>query len=122
MLLTGLVAADVNIFRREHLHDLSQYCFQEGEDLFVADAEVAVLIRLTAASKLRIRRQHLLAVTRHLDFRDYLYMSFMGIFYEFAELILGVVTTMSICISLLRIMSVAGPPFLPCRLRTPCRE
>ena len=120
--LAGLVAADMDVFRREKLHDLVEYGLKEGEDLLASDAEITVLIWFAAASELGICRENLLAVARHLDFGDYLYMPFGCIGKQLADVILRIITAVCSGRTFLGVMTVAVPPLLPCPLRPPCGE
>ena len=120
MLLASLITADMDELRREHLNDLIQNSLKEGKDLLLAHAKITVLICLTRTSKLRISCEDLLAMTRHLDFRNEFYMPFCSITHKLSNLLLGIVTAVSALAILLSIKPLACPPILPESLRSPC--
>ena len=73
--LRSLVAADMNVFRRENLHQFRQHTLHERERLLLAgtqdiveDAPMALhLVRTTRASQFRISLQRAKHVARHVD-------------------------------------------------------
>ena len=117
--LSGFVTADVDIFRREDLHNLGQNRFQEPEDLLISHTKITVLIRLSAAAQFRIRSQHLFAMGRHLYFWYDLDMSFFCIFNQIAHLLFSIIATVCSNISLIYIKALPCPPVFPSLLRPP---
>ncbi len=109
----------MDIFRREKLHYFGQYIFEEGECLFVSDTEIRVLIWFARTGKLRIGCQYFFRVGRHFNLRNNRDKMLTGIFYDFADIILGIVTAESSRFVETEIFAVAVPPFLPVGIGTP---
>ena len=61
-------------------------------------------------------------MTGHLDLRNYLYVSLMGILHKISELLLCIISAICTWLVGLTVMPVTCPPFLPGLLRTPCRK
>ena len=64
-----LVAADVDVLRREEFHHLVEDAEDQAEGLFLAGTEVA-RAGLAVASEVRIGGKNFGTVTGHLDFGD----------------------------------------------------
>ncbi len=119
---SGLVATDVNVLRREQLHDLQEHVLQELERPFVARAEVAVAVRLSVASQLGIGCRHLLRMARHLDLGNHLDMPQPGVLHDLADLLLRIEAAPGARIVRLAVAAVAFPPALPVLVGPPRRE
>ena len=121
--LVGFIAADVDVFRGEKLHDFRQDILQEFKGLFVADAELGVLVRLARAGHFRIGGQYLFGVGGHLYFGDDGDVALGGIGQQLADVVLRVVAAVGTRSSLLAILASAfEPPVFPYSLRTPGGE
>ena len=116
---TGFVTSYVNVFGREKRHDLGQHIFQKGERFFVSDTEVRVLVRLTRARELRISCQHFFRVGRHFNLRNNRDEMLTSIFYDFANIILCIVTSGSSRLVETEVLTSAVPPRLPIGVSTP---
>ena len=57
--LTGFVASNMNILRREKLHDLRQHILKKRKGFLVSDTKVGILVRLSRTGQFRISGQNL---------------------------------------------------------------
>ena len=117
----GFVPADVDVFRGKERHDFRQHVLEEGEGLFVADAELAACVRFAAASQLRIGSQHFFGVPRHLDFRDDGDVPEGSVTHDFPDVVLGVITAVCAGCSgfAIGLAAFPEPPVFPFLYRSP---
>ena len=118
--LASLIAAQMDIGRRKHLHHFDQHLLQELECRFAARTEVSLLVGLVRTRKLGVGREHLFRMGRHFDFGHDRDAALCGIFHQFAQLLLGVES--AVCARSPGRSIVAGcvvPPGLPERVGAP---
>ncbi len=98
LLLLALVAADMDVFRGEKVHDFIEHTLQEGEgtllagtiDVLADQPFAGDLIALSPAAEPWIGGQGGRGVSRNLDLGNDGNMALSGIFDDFAGLLLGV--------------------------------
>ncbi len=117
--LTGLVTSYMDILRREKFNDFREHRLQKLKCLFLSGTEVSLLIWKSAASEFRICGKHFFAMAWHLYLRNHFNMPLMCIFYDFPDVILGIISSVRSCRTFLGIMSVCSPPVLPDLLGSP---
>ena len=97
--LRALVAAYVNHLTREHVYQLGQHTLDEFHSLGISHAKHIVgdapagpyCIRTTATTQFRVGAQGSQHVTWHIYLRHDIDIAFLGIFHDFAALLLGIV-------------------------------
>ena len=97
------VAADVDDFGREDIHHFVEHIFEEAHRRFVASADHLIgdapttphLVGTARTAELRERGQRCLHVSRQVDFRNDVDVTFGGIFHQLAQLRLSVETTVT---------------------------
>ena len=98
-----LVAADVDVFRGEHVDDFGQHVFHEAERLLLTRAEhvgkhapfVLHLVGAARAAELRIGRQCRHHVAGHVDFGNHRDVAFGCVAHDVATLLLRVETAVA---------------------------
>ena len=94
--LRSLVAADMDVFRREDLHQFRQHTFHETESLLLAGTEdilehapVALhLVGTARAAQFGIGLQRSQHVARHVNLGNHRDIAFLGIAHDFLQLLL----------------------------------
>ena len=101
--LRALVAADVDIFRREDVHQLREHILKESEHSILTGAKDLIrdapsgpdLVRATGAPKLRIAGQGTHHVARKVNLRDHHNAQLAGVGDNVLHLLLSVVATVA---------------------------
>ena len=101
--LGSLIAADVDIFRREDVQKLVKHILKELEGAFLAHAEDVLadspaftdLVWPAGAAQLGIRTHGSHHMAGKVDLRNHGYAPFGGVCHHFTELVLGVVTAVT---------------------------
>ena len=128
--LRALVATHVNHLTREHLYQLGQDTLDEFHSLgithtkhIIGDAPTGpYFIRTTATAQFRVGAQGSQHVTWHIYLRHDIDIAFLGIFHDFAALLLGVVATIASTVVPTGIMannSLLTPAAHLCQFRIP---
>ena len=112
----------MNIFGREKFHYLCQHIFQKLESLFITDTEIGLFVRFVCTRQLRISSQYFFRMRRHLYLRNNSNKTFLSVCHQFTDIILSIITSVSIFTTFFFIPSSVIPPFFPCRKLTPCRK
>ena len=112
----------MDILRGEQVDDLRQHILQESEGSLLAHTEVAMPVRLARTREFRISRQHLFAMSRHLDFRNHLDVPFFGVCQQLADILLRVIPPVGSRRILLTIPGTGLAPVHPRAVGPPCRE
>ena len=108
-LFRSLVAADMDIFRREEPDHFGEHALKEFE----------VRVGFAAAREFGVNGQHLLAVPRHLDLGNHLDMQGTGVFDHFADVVLRVIAPGRRRVVAVAVAFAAEVPSLPVGIGTP---
>ena len=112
----------MDILGREDVHHFLQNILKEVVCCHTTRTEVHLLVRLVCARQFGISRHHLSRVTRHLYLGHDGYAAFSSVSNEIAQLVLCVIAAVSAFRTFFDVACAVLRPFLPCALRTPCRQ
>ena len=116
-MLGGFVAADMDVFRREDVHDFPEHILHERECQFIAGAEVALALRGASvggqAAEFGISRDYFGAVAGHLDFGNDGDMTGRSIGDNSPGVFLSQIAAAGIRIAAFTVLPAAALPFFP---------
>ena len=104
----SLVASDVDIARGEYVHHLLQHVLKEVVGCHAARTEIGLLVGFVRTAEFGVCRQHFLAVCRHFDFGYDGDAPCSGIVHQFAQFLLGVISTAGPGFALVHVFSAQG--------------
>ena len=84
--------------------------------------EIGLFVRFVCTRQLRISSQYFFRMRRHLYLRNNSNKTFLSVCHQFADIILSIITSVSIFTAFFFIPSSVIPPFFPGRKLTPCRK
>ena len=117
----GLVASDMDVFRREKLHNFGKHILHKSIYLFVADTKFSRRIRFARTAQLRIADEHGVGMRREFDLGNDRNVPLGGVGHDLTDVLFCEISAVSARSSLGKIATVVPvPPCIPIPLRAEC--